>query len=62
MRQFTSKLKELEKRAGAGTPVIGTYWQDKPDEIKAGGEVLTRQQWDNKYPDAGNIILKWGDK
>lgn len=56
------KLTELERRAGAGDTVIGVMWQDKPDEIKVGKEVLTWQQWANKYPDAGNVTLKWDDE
>jgi len=62
MMNHKNKLSELERRAGAGKTVIGVMWQDKPDEIKVGDEVLTWEQWGNKYPDAQNVTLKWGDE
>jgi len=53
------KITELERRASAGVVIVGTYWQDNQDVIKTSGEVLTRQQWNQKYPDALHYKLRW---
>jgi len=56
--KHNQRLEKIEQRLNGGRDVIGVYWPDEPDEIKVGGEVMTRQQWDDKYPDATHIIVR----
>ena len=53
------RLGKLEQRLHVEPDVIGINWQDKPDEIKTNGEVMSHEAWDAKYPDAINIVVRW---